>query len=35
MQLFKRMVFNVISRNHDDHAKNFGFLLDEDNKWQI
>ena len=35
MQLFKRMVFNVISRNHDDHAKNFGFLLDEDNKWQL
>ena len=35
MQLLKRMVFNVISRNHDDHAKNFGFLLDEDNKWQL
>jgi len=29
------MVFNVISRNHDDHAKNFGFLLDKDNKWQL
>lgn len=35
IQLFKRMVFNVISRNHDDHAKNFGFLLDNDNKWQL
>lgn len=35
MQLFKRMVFNVISRNHDDHTKNFGFLLDKDNKWQL
>ncbi|MDA7745964.1 type II toxin-antitoxin system HipA family toxin [Psychromonas sp.] len=35
MQLFKRMVFNVIARNHDDHAKNFGFLLDENNKWQL
>ena len=35
MQLLKRMVFNVISRNHDDHAKNFGFLLDKDNKWQL
>jgi len=35
MQLFKRMVFNVISRNHDDHAKNFGFLLDTDNTWQL
>jgi len=35
MQLFKRMVFNVISRNHDDHAKNFGFMLDKDHKWQL
>lgn len=35
MQLFKRMVFNVISRNHDDHAKNFGFLLNRDNTWQL
>lgn len=35
MQLLKRMVFNVISRNHDDHAKNFGFLLDKNNKWQL
>lgn len=26
-QLFKRMVFNIIARNHDDHAKNFAFLL--------
>lgn len=35
MQLFKRMVFNVIARNHDDHAKNFGFMLDENNHWQL
>jgi serine/threonine-protein kinase HipA len=35
MQLFKRMVFNVVSRNHDDHAKNFGFLLSSDNTWQL
>jgi serine/threonine-protein kinase HipA len=35
MQLFKRMVFNVIARNHDDHSKNFGFLLDTDNKWRL
>jgi len=35
MQLFKRMVFNVITRNHDDHAKNFGFLLDKEHKWQL
>lgn len=35
MQLFKRMVFNVISRNHDDHVKNFGFILDSDNEWAL
>lgn len=26
VQLFRRMVFNVVARNHDDHCKNFGFL---------
>ena len=35
MQLLKRMVFNVIARNHDDHAKNFAFLLNQDNQWQL
>ena len=25
-QLYRRMVFNVIARNHDDHTKNFSFL---------
>lgn len=35
IQLFKRMVFNVVSRNHDDHAKNFGFMLDPEHNWQL
>jgi len=35
MQLFKRMVFNVVARNHDDHSKNFGFMLGDDNRWQL
>lgn len=26
-QLFRRMVFNIIARNHDDHSKNFAFIL--------
>lgn len=26
-QLLKRMTFNIIARNHDDHAKNFAFML--------
>ena len=35
MQIFKRMVFNIVARNHDDHSKNFGFLLDDENQWQL
>lgn len=35
MQLFKRMVFNVVGRNHDDHPKNFAFMLDDDHRWQL
>lgn len=35
MQLFKRMVFNVVARNHDDHAKNFSFILNEQEKWAL
>lgn len=30
---FRRMAFNVIARNHDDHAKNFAFLMDQDGRW--
>ena len=29
IEIFRRMVFNVITRNHDDHSKNFGFILRE------
>ncbi|MCG6272836.1 type II toxin-antitoxin system HipA family toxin [Vibrio vulnificus] len=29
-QLFKRMTFNIIARNHDDHSKNFAFMLKQD-----
>lgn len=28
VEIFRRMVFNVIARNHDDHSKNIGFVLD-------
>ena len=35
MQLFRRMVFNVVARNHDDHSKNFGFMLSDENRWQL
>ncbi|RLB69755.1 MAG: type II toxin-antitoxin system HipA family toxin [Deltaproteobacteria bacterium] len=35
IQIFKRMVFNVVARNHDDHSKNFGFMLDDLHRWQL
>ncbi len=35
-QIYRRMVFNVIARNHDDHSKNFGFLLPGPNaSWEL
>jgi serine/threonine-protein kinase HipA len=35
LQLYRRMVFNVIARNHDDHTKNIAFLMDQDGKWAL
>ena len=34
-ELYKRMVFNIIGRNQDDHAKNFAFLMDEKGIWSL
>ena len=34
-QLYRRMVFNVMSRNCDDHTKNFAFLMQEDGSWSL
>ena len=34
-QMYRRMVFNVIARNCDDHTKNFSFILKQDQKWQL
>ena len=34
-QLFTRMVFNVISRNMDDHTKNFAFLMNKQGTWSL
>ncbi|MFC0656251.1 type II toxin-antitoxin system HipA family toxin, partial [Mongoliitalea lutea] len=34
-QLFRRMVFNVLARNCDDHTKNFAFLMDQEGKWSL
>lgn len=34
-QQFRRMVFNVIARNQDDHVKNIAFLMDQDGRWSL
>ena len=34
-ELFRRMVFNVMASNYDDHSKNFSFLMDRQGKWRL
>ena len=34
-QFFRRMVFNVMSINCDDHVKNISFLMDRNGKWSL
>lgn len=34
-EMFRRMVFNVVLRNQDDHTKNISFLMDSDGKWRL
>ncbi len=34
-QMYRRMVFNVIARNCDDHTKNFAFRLKEGSDWEL
>lgn len=34
-ELFKRMVFNVMSRNCDDHTKNFSFMMNKSGDWSL
>ncbi len=34
-QMFRRMVFNVFSRNCDDHTKNFSFRLKKNERWEL
>ena len=33
--MFRRMVFNVIARNCDDHTKNFAFRLRKEQEWEL
>jgi serine/threonine-protein kinase HipA len=34
-QLFRRMVFNVVARNQDDHTRNIAFLMDRKGAWHL
>lgn len=34
-ELYRRMVFNVLSRNCDDHTKNFAFCMDQSGVWRL
>ncbi|WP_461629912.1 type II toxin-antitoxin system HipA family toxin [Labilibaculum euxinus] len=34
-QMYRRMVFNVIARNCDDHTKNFAFRLKKGESWEL
>ncbi len=34
-QMFRRMVFNVMGRNCDDHTKNFAFVMDKTSTWKL
>lgn len=34
-EFFRRMVFNVVARNQDDHTKNISFLMDKTGTWHL
>ena len=34
-QLMRRMIFNIVARNQDDHVKNTAFLMDRSGAWAL
>jgi serine/threonine-protein kinase HipA len=34
-QQFRRMAFNIVARNQDDHVKNIAFLMDPSGRWSL
>ena len=34
-QQYRRMLFNVVARNQDDHVKNIAFLMDKSGTWSL
>ncbi|MCW8932792.1 MAG: type II toxin-antitoxin system HipA family toxin [Gammaproteobacteria bacterium] len=35
LEMFRRMVFNIVARNQDDHTKNIGFILNTKSRWTL
>ena len=35
VEQFRRMVFNIVARNQDDHVKNIAFLMDRKGRWSL
>ncbi len=35
VQQYRRMLFNVVARNQDDHTKNIAFLMGRDGRWHL
>lgn len=34
-EMFRRLVFNIVVRNQDDHTKNISFIMDKTGKWSL
>ena len=35
LQCYRRMAFNVLAHNRDDHVKNFAFRLTDEGEWEL
>lgn len=35
LRAFRRMVFNIVTHNRDDHAKNFAFIMNPSGEWSL
>jgi len=35
IQQYRRMIFNVLARNQDDHTKNIAYLMGPDGEWRL
>jgi serine/threonine-protein kinase HipA len=34
-EMYRRMIFNVMARNQDDHTRNIAFLMDQKGRWRL